>query len=335
MGPAIVDEAIAAGIEVTLFNRGKSDPDAYPELEKLVGDRDPKVGDGLRALEGRSWDAVIDTSGYYPRHVRASAELLAPNVGQYIFISSVSAYATHAKPGALESDPVAQIDDPTVEEMGPTFENYGPLKALCEQAAESAMPGRVANVRPGYIVGPLDGSDRFTYWPVRIARGGDVFVPGAPSDPIQIIDVRDLGRWLVELASRRTVGIFNAVGPTEPSTWGALIDACKDASKSDARLVWGSADFLESRDEGKSEDELTPLPLPIWAPPRGDTAGFHLYSNAKAVAAGLTTRSFEEIAADTLAWFQSLPEERREAMRAGLSPEEERAVLDELAAQKT
>ncbi|MCA9706379.1 MAG: NAD-dependent epimerase/dehydratase family protein [Myxococcales bacterium] len=326
LGPAVVDEALAAGLEVTLFNRGKSDPDAYSELETLIGDRDPDVGAGLSALEGRSFDAVIDTSGYFPRHVRASAERLAPRVGQYVFISSISAYATHDHPGDDEQAPLATLDDPTVESMGDQFQNYGGLKALCEQAAEAAMPGRVANVRPGYIVGPRDPSDRFTYWPVRMARGGDVLVPGEQRDPLQIIDVRDLGRWLVQLVTTRTAGVFNAVGPQQPTTWGAVVDACRAASSSDARLVWASTEFLRAH-----ADEDAPPPLPIWAPPSGETAGFDRYSNARAVAAGLTTRSLEQTAADTLAWFQSQPPERREALRSGLPPEQEQALLAELA----
>lgn len=327
LGPAIVDEALAAGLEVTLFNRGKSDPEAYPELEKLVGDRDPAVGEGLRALEGRTWDAVIDTSGYFPRMVRASAALLAPNVGQYIFVSSISAYAAHDHPGDDERAKLAQLEDPDVETMGPTFEFYGGLKALCEQAAEETMPGRVANVRPGYIVGPRDPTDRFTYWPWRVAQGGSVLVPGTPEDNVQIIDVRDLGRWLVHLATTRTAGVFNAVGPESPATMGAIVDACKKVSGSDARFVWAPTEFLEAHD-----DEEHPLSIPIWAPSTGETAGFHHYRNDRAVAAGLTFRSLEQTAADTLEWFQSEPEARRTALRAGLAPEQEQALLAELSA---
>ncbi len=326
LGPAIVDAALADGLEVTLFNRGKSDPDAYPELEKLVGDRDPKVDEGLRALEGRRFDAVIDTSGFFPRMVRASAELLAPNVGQYIFISSISAYASHDHPGDDETAPLAKLEDPNVETMGPTYEFYGGLKALCEQAAEAAMPGRVANVRPGYIVGPLDPSDRFTYWPWRIAKGGTVLAPGKPADPVQIIDVRDLGRWLVDLATTRTTGVFNAVGPK--TTMGTIVEACQKASGSDARVVWAPEEFLAAHTTDDS-----PPPLPIWAPSSGETAGFHHYRNDRAVAAGLRFRSVEETTADTLKWIQSEPEARRTTLRAGLSPEQEQALLAELGAQ--
>jgi 2'-hydroxyisoflavone reductase len=176
LGPAIVNAAVARGHTITLFNRGKTNPQLYPELEKLRGDRN---GD-LEALAGRQWDAVIDTSGYYPRVVKMSAELLAPNVGHYTFISSISVYRDFKTPDMTEAAPVGTIDDPTIEEI--TGETYGPLKALCEQAAEAAMPGRVANIRPGLIVGPRDRSDRFTYWPVRIARGGEVLCPGNGDD---------------------------------------------------------------------------------------------------------------------------------------------------------
>lgn len=326
LGPAIVDAALAEGLEVTLFNRGKSDPDAYPELEKLVGDRDPDVDAGLSALEGRKWDAVIDTSGYVPRVVDASAELLGPNVGQYVFISSISAYATHDSPGDDEDAALATLDDPTVETMGDQFQNYGGLKVLCEQAAEQAMPGRVSNVRPGYIVGPKDPSDRFTYWPVRAAKGGTMLAPGNPDDPIQIIDVRDLGRWLVRLVTSRTYGVFNAVGPRRPTTMGAVLEACQKASGADTELKWASAEFLDAQG-----GEDNPVPLPIWAPPSGDSAGFHLYSNERAVAAGLEFRPVDDTVADTLAWFQSLPAERREKMRAGLPPEREAELLAALA----
>src|SRR6185436_15513984 len=169
------------------------------------GDRDPKKGEGLKALEGRKWDAVLDTSGYYPRHVKASAELLAPNIGHYVYVSSISCYAKTDVEGMDEDGALAKLDDPTVETMGKDYANYGGLKALCEQAAEAAMPGRTCVVRPGYIVGPTDPTDRFTYWPARFDKGGDVLVPGAPSDPIQVIDVRDLAEWMVLVGEQGTV----------------------------------------------------------------------------------------------------------------------------------
>jgi 2'-hydroxyisoflavone reductase len=321
IGPHVVEAAKARGYTVTLFNRGRTRPELFPDLEKLHGDRDPTKGEGLKALQGRKWDAVIDNSGYVPRIVRASAELLAPNVGQYIFVSSISAYADNSVVGADESAPVATMADPTVEEMGKEYENYGPLKALCEQAAEKAMPGRVANVRPGYIVGPEDGTDRFTYWPVRVARGGEMLVPGTPDDPIQIIDVRDLADFLMTLVDNRTMGVFNAVGPGEPLTMGGVLDICKAATGANPTFTWVSGQFLKERPE--------PVELPIWEIPEGKSKGFHTWSSARARKAGLKYRPVAETVKDTLTWFRSLPEERQQKIRAGLPPEKEAALLAE------
>ena len=208
LGPQTVEAALRRGHKVTLFNRGKTRPGLFPDLEKLQGDREK---DDLKALEGRKWDAVVDTSANVPRWVKKAAAVLGPNVGHYIYISSISVYADTSKPGIDESAPVATIDDPTTEKID--GRTYGALKALTEKAAETAMPGKVAVVRPGLIVGPEDPSDRFTYWPVRVARGGEVLAPGSPDDPIQLIDVRDLGEFLVRLIEGRTTGVFNALGP--------------------------------------------------------------------------------------------------------------------------
>ncbi|HWR52002.1 MAG TPA: NAD-dependent epimerase/dehydratase family protein, partial [Bryobacteraceae bacterium] len=210
LGPATVEAAQKRGHELTLFNRGKTRPGLFPNIEKLQGDRDPNKGDGIKALAGRKWDVVIDNSAYYPRHVAASARLLAPNVKQYILISTLSVYKNNSIEGQDENAELATQPDPTLESMGKNYEFYGSLKALCEKAAEEAMPGRATIVRPGYIVGPDDPSGRFTYWPVRFDRGGEVLVPGSPSDPLQIIDVRDLGNWLITLAGNGTFGTFNA-----------------------------------------------------------------------------------------------------------------------------
>jgi len=320
LGPAIVEAAKARGHTVTLFNRGKTRPGLFPDLEKLRGDRDPKKGDGLKALEKREWDAVIDTSGYYPRMVKASAELLAKSVKQYIFISSVSVYARNDQPGEDETGKVGVMTDPTVEEMGKDYANYGPLKALCEKVAEKAMPGRVANVRPGYIVGPGDGSDRFTYWPVRAARGGEMLAPGEAADPIQIIDVRDLGEWLVRLVEDNTTGVFNALGPEHKMTMGEVLGACKTAAKNDVKYSWVPNDFL--KDNGLSEGEL-----PIWIAPTGENAGFHTRSCARAVKAGLTFRPVKTTVEETLTWFRTLPKDRQEKMRAGIPKEREAELL--------
>ena len=220
------------------------------------------------------------------------------------------------------------IPDPTVETMGEQMQNYGPLKALCEQAAEKAMPGRVANVRPGLIVGPRDNSDRFTYWPARMARGGDVLAPGRPTDPVQLIDVRDLAWWLVTVCEMRHVGLYNATGPTGVLTVGEMLAACQKVAGVPSRLVWASAAFLE-------EKKISPwMDMPVWVPPAGDTAGFTQRSIAKALAKGLTFRPFADTVKATLAFYESQSEERKAQLRAGLSAEREAKVLAAWHAQK-
>ncbi len=313
LGPAVVDAAKRNGWRISLFNRGKSNPGLFPDLEHLQGDRN---GD-LKSLEGRSWDAVVDTSGYFPRQVKDSAGLLAPRVRQYVFISSISVFADLSKPGVDENGPVAVLKDPTVETIAEG--NYGGLKALCEKAAEAAMPGRVTNVRPGLIVGPDDGTDRFTYWPVRVARGGEVLAPNRPSDPVQFIDVRDLGNWIVKCLDAKTVGVFNATG--HPVPVGTLLDTCKSVSGSDAKFTWADAAFLEAQKVSAWSD------LPCWLPPTGEDAGGNLVSNARALAKGLSFRPLKDTCADTLAWWKTLPAERRAKPKSGLTAEREAAVL--------
>ncbi|QRN96416.1 SDR family oxidoreductase [Archangium violaceum] len=321
LGPQLVEAARARGHTVTLFNRGKTRPQLFPDVEKLQGDRDPKVGEGLKALEGRSWDAVIDTSGYVPRIVRASAELLAPNVGHYVFISTISVYKELPRPGMDEDSPLATVADPTDENVS---ENYGALKALSEKAAEAAFPGRTTVIRPGLIVGPDDPTQRFTYWPVRVARGGEVLAPGANgADPAQFIDVRDLAEFALLTVENQDIGTFNATGPARPLTMGELLEACKKASNSDATFTWADAGFLEKQNVKPWMD------MPVWVPPTGEMAGMSSVSNARAVARGLKFRPVVDTARDTLAWFNGLPPERQAglAKRAGLTPEREREVL--------
>lgn len=325
LGPKTVEVALARGHDVTIFNRGKREkflPFPYQNVTHLYGNRDPLLPaddergpdkellhpdakpKGLEQLQGKTWDAVIDNSGYYPRMVKASAELLAPNSKQYIFISSISAYAGNKTIGADETAPVATIADPTVETLGASYENYGALKALCEQAAEAAFPGRAAIVRPGYIVGPGDPTDRFTYWPVRASRGGELLAPGAPGDPVEWIDVRDLGAWLVTLVENGTSGTFNAVGPDRPGKWGEVLDACVAPTKGAAALTWVPADWLEKNGQGGEDG------FPIWIPPTGDYTGFHTWSNARALKAGLTFRPIADTVAATLAWYPGEVERR-------------------------
>jgi len=315
LGPALVEVARPRGHTLTLFNRGKTAPHLFPDVEKLQGDRDGN----LKALEGRKWDAVIDTSGYVPRIVRASAELLAPNVEQYLFVSTISVYKDMSQPGIEESAPVATVEDEKTEDIS---KHYGALKARSEKAAEAAMPGRATIVRPGLIVGPGDPTDRFTYWPVRVARGGEVLAPGDGQDPVQFIDVKDLATFILGLVERKVTGVFNATGPVQTLHMHQLLEGCKRANGGDATFTWASAEFLE-------EQKVAPwMQMPVWIP-RSDkeTGGIGRVSNARAVERGLTFRPLEDTARDTLAWFKTQPPERQEKLRAGISAERERELL--------
>ncbi len=273
---------------------------------------------------GRSWDADDDTTGYFPRMVRASAEMLAPRVGQYVFVSSLSVYADTSTPGMDESAPVGTMDDPTIEEMGDQFQHYGPLKALCEQAAEAAMPGRTTNVRPGLIVGARDSVPRFTYWPVRVERGGEILAPGSPDDPVQYIDVKDLAAFIVHAIETKAAGVFNTNGPVDaPTTIAEVLYGCKAVIGGDATFTWADADFLASQEvQGWAH-------MPLWIPPTGEYAGFHRMDVSRAKAAGLQTRPLAETVKDALAWFHEWESTRAEPFpwRGGIEPEQEKKVL--------
>ena len=303
IGPHMVEYAVSRGHTVSLFNRGRTNTHLFPDLEKLVGDRD---GD-LAALEGRRWDAVIDNSGFFPRHVRDSATLLADS-GRYMFVSSISAYKDLTPHGITEDYEVGRLEDPTVEEM--TNTTYGPLKALCEEAVQEIFGERANIVRPGYIVGPGDGSDRWTYWPVRVAAGGHMAVPGLPEDPVQFIDARDLGGWMVRMLEEEVGGVFNGVGPVEPVNMRQMLEACRDVSGSDAAFHWIDAAFVE-------EHGAT---FPIWNPTTGDWGGAHLVDHSRSIASGYTSRPVADTIRDTLAWWNGLTEEDRPggALRSGL-----------------
>ena len=334
LGPHVVEAAKAREHAITLFNRGKTHPGMFPDVEKLHGDRDGH----LEALAGRKWDAVVDPSGYLPRLVKASAELLAPNVKQYIFISTISVYAKEDRVDADESLPVETLADPKSEDVKA---NYGALKALCEKAAEAAMPGRVANIRPGLIVGPGDPTGRFSHWPSRMAAGGEVLCPGDGSTPTQWIDGRDLGAWIVKVIEQGTVGTMNALGPAKRTTMKAALDEVNHAvsdksgerparsnagggaeSSDKGKLVWVDADFLAKHDvSGWSE-------MPMWLDNKGDLLGFGTLSNKKAVAAGLTFRPIGETARDTLAWLKTVPEaERAKLSSTGITRDKEAKVI--------
>lgn len=315
IGPHLTQEALRRGWKVTHFNRGKRSADGVADVETLLGDRKGQ----LDALRGRKWDVVIDDTGYIPKFVKMSAELLAPNVGYCLFISSISAYASFAKPND-EGSPTGKLSNPDIEEV--TNETYGPMKASCEQYSAEAFKGRISIVRPGYIVGPLDHTDRFTYWPVRASKGGEMLAPGTPRDPIQIIDVRDLAAWMMKLVESRGTGYFNAVSPPGAFTMGDLITASQRATpKAGTAVTWVPEDFLAAH--WKAEE----LDLPPWSPMKGEMAGASLTSAKPALKTGLRCRPLQYTVRDTLAWFQSLPADRQAKLHAGLDPQKEAATL--------
>ena len=323
IGPPQVRYALSRGHQVTLFNRGKQHVDWPGQVEELLGDRN--TGD-LSALAGREWDVCIDNPTTLPFWVRDAGRALAGKVGHYIFVSTISVYASNDKP-ADESAPTAPYlgKDPMAETMTTFGANvgglYGPLKAVSEQEAERQFPGHATVVRPGLIVGPGDETDRFTYWPVRLARGGEVLAPGDGTDPTQIIDARDLSEWIIRLAEQRTTGVFNAIGPAHPRDMRALLGGIAAGVHADARLTWAPTPFLEAHKVSAWSD------LPVWVPGQGDTAGFHRRDNTRALRAGLTFRPLEATAAETLAWFRALPPDRQAKQRAGLSADREAQLL--------
>ena len=312
VGRALVEAALNAGHELTLFNRGQSNPDLYPQVEHLQGDRDG----GLDALRGRQWDAVIDTCGYTPRLVGDSARLLADVVAHYTFISTISVYQDFAQAGLDEDYTLATMPDETVEEVN--GETYGPLKVLCEQTITTAMNGRALHVRAGLIVGPHDPTDRFSYWPYRLAQGGAVLAPGRPEALVQFIDARDLAAWTVQAAAQQLRGPFNATGPADRLTLGEVLQTCRQAAATDAEIIWVEEAFL--REQG-----VVPwTDLPLWVP--GEEAeGFGSVDCAKAQQAGLAYRPLLDTAQDTLAWLNTRPADY--TWRNGLSRERERELL--------
>jgi len=300
LGRHAVEAAQARGHEVTLFNRGRTNPELFPEVERLRGDREG----GLAALAGRRWDAVLDPSGYLPNVVRASCTLLREAVGHYTFISSINVYADPTRPGLVESDALAVLKpgDPSGEVTG---ETYGPLKVLCEREVEAAFGSRCATVRAGLIYGPHDRTERTGYWPLRVAEGGDVLAPGRPGRPVQLIDVRDLAAWLVELAERGVSGAFNATGPDDTLTMERFLETCREVTRSDARLVWMDETFLLEQKAGPFSE------LPLWVPEH-----FHAVETVnctRARAAGLRCRPLAETVGAALEWARSLPPRERGA----------------------
>ncbi len=308
LGRHILDAALAAEHEVTIFNRGRHHVRLPQEVERLYGDRDGN----LTALAGRRWDAAIDTCGYAPRVVLASARALADAVRHYTFVSTISVYRDTTAPGIDESTPLGSLDDETVEQV--TAETYGPLKAACERAVTEVYRDGALLVRPGLIVGPHDPTDRFTYWPRRVAKGGRVLAPGHPEREIQFIDGRDLAEWIVRMVERRRAGTFNATGPAEPLTMLAFLEACRTVAGSDANFVWLEDEFLV-------EQGVRPYTeAPLWVPGAHDTVDC-----GRAVREGLVYRLLEETIQDTLLWDLSRP--AGSPQRAGFQPERERELL--------
>ena len=317
LGRHLVHSALERGHKVMLFNRGLTNPDLFPRVETILGDREKDLAE----LIGHEWDAVVDTCGYVPRIVRLAASFLEGSVSRYVFISSISAYAGFSKVGIDESDPVGKMEDETVEEI--TGETYGPLKALCEQTVQNIFGSDHALIiRPGLIVGPNDPTDRFTYWPVRVARGGDILTPENPEAPVQIIDVRDLSDFIIKLIEENASGIFNATGPEYELTLGAMLETCKQVSNSDANFKWAPVKFL-------SEHEVAPWSdMPVWIPNTEEDAGFSRVDISKAIRAGLKFRPLEETVRDTLKWAETRSSDHE--WRAGLNAEKEAKVLADL-----
>ncbi|MBV8082154.1 MAG: NAD-dependent epimerase/dehydratase family protein [Candidatus Eremiobacteraeota bacterium] len=309
LGPHVVEAALARGDRVTLFNRGGSG--ATPAgVEWIKGDRDG----GLGALAGGRWDAAIDTCGMVPRIVRASVEAIGPDVGRYVFISTISVYPEDFGGSLTEDEPVIALADPSVEEVTP--QTYGGLKALCETEVTSRLGDRALIVRPGLIVGPLDPTDRFTYWPNRFALGGEVLAPGTPDAYVSFIDVRDLARFLLDAVGAGASGVYNASGTYGVMTMSDVLGACSRAADGGAP-VWVSEAFLLAND-------VTPwTEMPLWVPQGEDV--IIRASSARAVAAGLAYRPLDDTVRATLAWTRGLGIDR--ALRAGPTREREEALL--------
>lgn len=316
VGPPVVRAAIARGHTVTIFNRGRTRTHLFPDIEKLIGDRS---GD-LESLMGREWDAVIDNSATNPKWVRGSAQLLKNSVGTYLFTSTRSVYADFSKVGMDVDGPVYEVDRAWIDEGREL--SYGESKTLCEIEANVALPGRTLIVRPGLIVGPGDNTDRFTYWPARIERGGEVLAPGEPDNPVMFIDVRDLAEWYIHLLEQDKKGVFNALGPEAPLSYAELLYGIRAITASPVSFTWVGTDFLLER-------EVRPYShMPLWMPARGNRVGFNRFDLTRSLEAGLTYRPLAVTAKDTLDYHLSRPAERRQQMRAGIPAERERELLD-------
>ena len=296
LGIALVKAIQEAGHTPVLFNRGRTNPELFPKVQNLIGDRE---GD-LSALKRKKWDAVIDTSGFTPHTVSKTAKLLSGKCDTYIFISSISVYRDFTNLDITEEYPLAQLDNPEDEDY--TDKAYGPLKALCEYEIQQNFDGKVLVIRPGLIVGPNDPTDRFTYWPWRVSLGGNILAPAPPSSNLQFIDLRDLAAFIIRLIQKQTEGVFNVTGLKKPATFGSFLVACREAAASDANFVWVDEPFL-------LEHHVTPwTDLPLWVPTADPGfVGFFNINIDKALKAGLSFRQISDTVGDTLTWLKSRP----------------------------
>jgi 2'-hydroxyisoflavone reductase len=322
IGPHFVDALSASGHKISLFNRGKREHEEKPGVEQLLGDRD----NDLKSLEGRDWDVVIDNSGYTPKQVELSTSLLKEHAKYYIFISSIAAYGDFKNPPIDEDHALAPIGDMPTDKL--TGDNYGALKVLCEGVVEKAYGKRANIIRPTYICGPGDHTDRFTYWPFRVSQGGEMIAPGAPDDPIQFIDVRDLADFVRVCTERHVTGKFNLTVPPRFCTIGKLLEESRRVTGTNTKIAWASRDFLLTQ-KAIDADGWASKEIPIWSPPGGDNPGIALVSSKRAEAKGLKFRSVETTVRDTLAWQKTRPAEKQK-LRAGLTPERESELLSKL-----
>ena len=319
IGPQQVEYALQRGHKLTLFNRGQTNTNLFPTVPRLIGDRnDPN---GHAALKKGTWDMVIDNPTTNPKWVRGAGEALKGRVGQYLFVSTISVFSDYSKPGMDENGPLHQptdIDQPFDRDA----RFYGPNKVRSEMEAKAQFgEEKLTIVRPGLIVGPGDLSDRFSYWPVRIDKGGEILAPGTPNDPVQYVDVHDLSEWIVRCGENHTLGTFNATGPKSPTNIAEMLYGIKAVTTSDARFTFVPAEFLrEQQVRAWSE-------MPVWQPAMGPTLGFMQVNCQKAYAAGLTFRPLADTAKSTLDWYKTRPAAEQEKARAGIAPEKEKAVL--------
>lgn len=319
IGPFQVQYALDRKHQVTLFNRGQSNKDLFPNVPRLIGDRN--VAGGHDALKSGTWDVVIDNPVRNPAWVRDAGQALKGRVGQYILVSTISVFSDYSKPGMDEN---GTLHAPGAEAVWASndAQYYGPNKVRAEMEAHTQFgKDKVTIVRPGLIVGPGDLSDRFSYWPVRIDKGGEILAPGTPNDPVQYIDAHDLSEWMVRLGENHTIGTFNATGPKSPTTIAEMLYGIKAVTSSDAKFTWVPASFLSQHQVRAWSD------MPVWQPNEGRTAGFMSVDCRKAYAAGLTFRPLADTAKSTLDWYKSRPAAEQEKLRAGLDPAKEKTVL--------